>query len=31
MDTINNACRRGVTTWHNHANVGNYALDNIIV
>lgn len=31
MDTINNACRRGVTIWHNHANVGNYALDNIIV
>lgn len=31
MDTINNACRSGVTIWHNHANVGNYALDNIIV
>jgi hypothetical protein len=31
MDTINNACRRGVTIWHNHANVGNYSLDNSIV
>ena len=31
MDTINNACRRGVTIWHNHANVGNYALDNSII
>ena len=31
MDTINNACRRGVTIWHNHANVGNYSLNNTIV
>lgn len=31
MDIINNACRRGVTIWHNHGNVGNYSLDNIIV
>lgn len=31
MDTINNACRRGVTIWHNHANVGNYNLNNSIV
>lgn len=31
MDIINNACRKGVTIWHNHANVGNYALDNSIV
>lgn len=31
MDTINNACRRGVTIWHNHANVGNYSLNNNIV
>lgn len=31
MDTINNACRRGVTVWHNHANVGNYSLNNTIV
>lgn len=30
MDTINNACRRGVTIWHNHENVGNYSLDNAI-
>lgn len=31
MDMINNACRRGVTIWHNHANVGNYTLNNTIV
>lgn len=31
METINNACRRGVTIWHNHANVGNYNLNNGIV
>jgi hypothetical protein len=31
MDIINNACRRGVTIWHNHANVGNYTLNNTIV
>lgn len=31
MDTINNACRRGVTIWHNHANVGDYTLDNSII
>ena len=31
MDIINNACRRGVTIWHNHANIGNYNLDNIII
>lgn len=31
MEIINNACRRGVTIWHNHANVGNYSLNNTIV
>lgn len=31
METINKACRRGVTIWHNHANLGNYSLDNSIV
>ena len=31
MDIINNACRRGVTIWHNHENVGNYSLDNTII
>lgn len=30
MEIINNACRRGVTIWHNHANIGNYSLDNTI-
>ena len=31
MDEINNTCRKGVTIWHNHANVGNFALNNTIV
>lgn len=31
MDIINNACRRGVTIWHNHANIGNFNLDNSII
>lgn len=30
MDTINNIARRGVTIWHNHANIGHYELDNSI-
>lgn len=30
MEIINNACRRGVTVWHNHENVGNYSLSNTI-
>lgn len=29
MDIINDACRRGVTIWHNHINLGNYSLNNI--
>ena len=31
MEEINNACRKGVTIWHNHDNIGNYSLDNSIV
>ena len=31
MDVINNTCRRGVTIWHNHENIGNYSLDNKII
>lgn len=31
MNTINNACRKGVTIWHNHANIGNYDLNNSII
>ena len=31
MDIINNACRRGVTIWHNHENIGNYSLSNTII
>lgn len=31
MQSINNACRKGVTIWHDHANIGNFSLDNTIV
>jgi hypothetical protein len=31
MEEINKACRTGVTIWHNHANIGNYTLNNTIV
>lgn len=31
MEEINNACRRGVTIWHNHATLGDYSQDNSIV
>ena len=31
MEQINTACRNGTTIWHNHANLGNYSLDNSIV
>lgn len=31
MEEINNACRKGVTIWHNHTNIGNYDLDNSII
>ena len=31
METINNACRRGVTIWHNHNSIGDYSLNNKIV
>ena len=31
MDKINNACRRGVTIWHNHENIGNFNVSNNIV
>lgn len=30
-NTINNACRKGVTIWHNHENVNNFDLNNTIV
>lgn len=30
MDIINDACRRGVTIWHSHENIGNYSLNNAI-
>lgn len=30
MTEINNACRKGVTIWHNHENLGDYSLDNSI-
>ena len=31
MNDINNACRRGVTIWHNHNNLGNYNIENNII
>ena len=31
MNNINQACRRGVTIWHNHENLGNYNVDNKII
>lgn len=31
MEEINNACRKGITVWHNHDNIGNYSLDNSII
>ena len=31
MDIINNIYRKGVTIWHDHANIGNYSLSNTIV
>ena len=31
MEEINNACRKGVTIWHNHATLGDYSQDNSIV
>ena len=30
MEKINNACRRGVTIWHNHSNMGNFNVSNSI-
>lgn len=30
MEMINNIYRAGVTIWHNHANIGNYTLNNTI-
>ena len=31
MEIINNICRKGVSIWHNHSNVGNFSLNNAIV
>lgn len=31
MEIINNIARKGVTIWHNHANIGNFSLSNSIV
>ena len=30
-DTINSACRKGVTIWHNHENINNFDLNNDII
>lgn len=31
MNNINKACRKGVTIWHNHNNLGNFNIENNIV
>lgn len=31
MSEINQSCRKGVTIWHNHSNLGNFDVDNSIV
>lgn len=31
MEELNNTCRKGVTIWHNHANIGNYNVQNDIL
>lgn len=31
MNQINGACRKGVTIWHSHENIGNFNLNNTIV
>lgn len=31
LNTINSICQKGVTIWHNHNAIGNYALSNNIV
>lgn len=31
MENINNMYRAGITIWHEHANIGDYSLNNIIV
>ena len=31
MDIINNACRKGVTIWHDHNYLGDYSQNNIIL
>ena len=31
MEVINTIYRNGVTIWHNHANIGNYSLNNTVV
>ena len=31
MEIINTIYRNGTTIWHDHANIGNYALNNTIV
>jgi hypothetical protein len=31
LELINKVCRRGVTIWHNHDNLGDYTVTNTIV
>lgn len=31
MEEINGACRKGITIWHDHSNLGDFSLNNTIV
>lgn len=31
LEVINSVCKRGVTIWHNHDNIGNFSVNNSIV
>ena len=31
LEVINSVCKRGVTIWHNHNNIGNFSVNNSIV
>lgn len=31
MEIINNSCRKGVTIWHSHNDLGDYSLANTII
>lgn len=31
LEVINSVCKRGVTIWHNHNNIGNFSVNNSII